>query len=114
MKISLVRRDDAESPGSTRQNFELCMISNTCSVRILHAKVPAAGDIPKWSSTLQHRSAATAQDESCLPPESGFRQSFGLERLQLDKCAGKDCKSVKCTGKDCIRGRCAGSVEAIE
>ena len=31
MKISLVRRDDAESPGSTRQNTVSCMVSRTCT-----------------------------------------------------------------------------------
>lgn len=33
MKISLVRREDAESPGSTRQNVDVCMVSSTCIAR---------------------------------------------------------------------------------
>ena len=31
MKISLVRRDEAESPGIIRQNTVSCMVSRTCT-----------------------------------------------------------------------------------
>ena len=37
MKISLVRRDDAESPGITRQNTVSCMVSRTCTRQQLSA-----------------------------------------------------------------------------
>lgn len=36
MKISLVRRADAESPGSTRQKSVLLMRSTTCVHKCLH------------------------------------------------------------------------------
>ena len=44
MKISLVRRDDAESPGIIRQNTVSCMVSRTCTKHEVSAIFTAGTD----------------------------------------------------------------------